>query len=594
MKHFVYVLHYERELTSVLEDSALAEAAFRSSSILIQVFLPKADILWAKRISSLFRASFPNCIVVGATTVGEIAGNQALTGTSVLSISCFFTSQLSTQLLEVSIGTEYEQGKVLGQMLRGQVDTLKGILLFSTPLSIDCNKLLKGMEAGARYLPIFGGGAGDYLGLKSTLIFLNEITTHAGVVAICLYGDNLSIEPRQYLGWIPLGANMKVTGVDGLTVRTINNQPAFDAYTHYLGIRRGEDFLLNVLAFPFLIERNGLLIARIPMEVTEEGYLNFIADVDEGETVHLGCGDMGMISREIENAAKGMAAFCPEGIYIYSCANRHMLLQDDINSEIEPFGYIAPTAGFFTYGEFFTIGGGYPLLNCALVAVGIKEGQHNGGIAAADFIEDHRESNSRKNRHWHLLEKLTYFSSRVARDLEIANQELEELANKDALTGVFNRRVFTSRLTEEVERSTRYPGEVFSVIMFDIDHFKRVNDNFGHIVGDGVLKTVAGVVAGQTRAVDTVARYGGEEFILLLPHTSFKEAEIFAERLRRAIEISELKAGENLLPKITASFGVASYSEDGTTPDALLSTVDAALYRAKESGRNCVMGRWGK
>lgn len=160
--------------------------------------------------------------------------------------------------------------------------------------------------------------------------------------------------------------------------------------------------------------------------------------------------------------------------------------------------------------------------------------------------------------------------------------QLKSLATTDALTGTNNRRHFVAALETEASRTHRHDSAL-SVILLDIDHFKKVNDTFGHDVGDAVLIHVAKLLKGQLRATDIFARYGGEEFVVLAPHTDINGAIQLAEKLRSTLECNPPPA----LPAVTASFGAAQYSTSEPT-DHLLIRVDRALYAAKADGRNRV------
>lgn len=161
--------------------------------------------------------------------------------------------------------------------------------------------------------------------------------------------------------------------------------------------------------------------------------------------------------------------------------------------------------------------------------------------------------------------------------------ELRELSITDPLTGVGNRRFFMDHLRQELDRSerTRRP---FSLLMIDLDHFKVVNDRFGHQSGDEVLRRCAENFRRHTRKTDFVARYGGEEFCIILPETGPEQARFVAEKLRRAIE-SQCEQAEIL---VTISVGVATW-RPGDLPDEILRRADRAMYRAKELGRNRVV-----
>jgi diguanylate cyclase (GGDEF)-like protein len=161
---------------------------------------------------------------------------------------------------------------------------------------------------------------------------------------------------------------------------------------------------------------------------------------------------------------------------------------------------------------------------------------------------------------------------------------LYRLATTDELTGLANRRHFFSRLTEEIARAARYPNQPMSLAIADLDHFKSVNDRYGHATGDKVLELVATVSRSCFRKIDTVGRVGGEEFGLLLPTTSIDGAEAVCERFRQAIASSSVEH-EGRAIRVTVSIGVVEHQEFDDT-SLLYRHADKALYRAKESGRN--------
>lgn len=204
-----------------------------------------------------------------------------------------------------------------------------------------------------------------------------------------------------------------------------------------------------------------------------------------------------------------------------------------------------------------------------------------------------------------LLAWITFFASYVGRlrshlrernvQLHRAMERIEELAIQDELTGAYNRRFIRHELEQEVERANR-AGTPFSICMIDIDHFKQFNDMFGHLIGDAVLRELVSRIQhcirrldhlGNIPVCDQVGRFGGEEFLLVLPLTHLEGARLCAERIRKQVSetMFDTDAGEL---EVTLSAGVAEYVP-GQTIEMLVDRADQALYRAKASGRNCVI-----
>jgi len=180
-------------------------------------------------------------------------------------------------------------------------------------------------------------------------------------------------------------------------------------------------------------------------------------------------------------------------------------------------------------------------------------------------------------------------SAAMALENVFLHQKMEQLTISDELTDIFNYRHFKTRLEDEKKRSVRY-GQPLSLIMIDIDWFKRFNDTYGHETGNRLLKRIVRVISGCIRDVDILARYGGEEFMVILPQTGQAEAYKIGERIRKGIAEARFEVGANgeELARVTVSVGISTYPENGRPEDELVESVDQALYRAKGAGKNLV------
>ncbi len=211
-----------------------------------------------------------------------------------------------------------------------------------------------------------------------------------------------------------------------------------------------------------------------------------------------------------------------------------------------------------------------------------------GNVFGVLNLSDKRDNRIFVKEDLDILSTLTSHAAAIIhRSRQMTRTELlEQLSITDPLTELYNRRYLEKRMHEELNRCRRQ-DQPMTVMMLDLDHFKCYNDTCGHVDGDTALKKTARILRSCVREMDVVTRYGGEEFFILLPGTSKEEAMFVAERIRQGIEQEPFK-GEEMLPggRLTASIGIASFPDDGTTAHALIHAADVALYQAKNAGRN--------
>lgn len=223
-----------------------------------------------------------------------------------------------------------------------------------------------------------------------------------------------------------------------------------------------------------------------------------------------------------------------------------------------------------------------PLVQATDLVAGLVEGRLDQKIPEAP----HHDEIGGMMRALRVLKHRMRERNSLAREREALITQLQASSNTDFLTGVMNRRAFFAHGQQQMSVALRY-RRALSVILFDIDHFKRINDSYGHLAGDAILRGVAQKVADLLRKVDVLARYGGEEFILLLPESDPAQSANVAEKLRLALEQAEFGIDGGQSIRVTASFGVATLADEANL-EGVIRLADQALYRAKKLGRNRV------
>jgi diguanylate cyclase (GGDEF)-like protein/PAS domain S-box-containing protein len=230
------------------------------------------------------------------------------------------------------------------------------------------------------------------------------------------------------------------------------------------------------------------------------------------------------------------------------------------------------------------------------IAEAVKTGRHSGGVCPLELPSGKcwfelsiaaKDNPNLHNPRFIMLARNITARKEAEEKIQLLNAELEQMVLTDYLTNLYNRRYFMQRGAEEFKRANRN-SQPLVLLMLDIDEFKKVNDTYGHEAGDLALQQVAATLKSSLREIDIIGRLGGEEFAVLLPNTSLEGAVLLAERVRQTIANTSFKTpGDVLISTITVSIGVASVTDEMSGIDDLLRNADAAMYRAKNSGRNC-------
>lgn len=385
-----------------LKDFIDTHSIVDSTSLLIQVFTALDTKEKIQDLIHVVSRLLPNAVIIGSTTDGEIANGKAFEQTTVLNFA-----QFSDTRLEVAVSTHKEKGYYSGQHIAKTLikEDTKLLITFADGIHTNGESYLNGINNVKSDMSVAGGLAGDYGAFRQTFVFTKEHILEKGAVAVSLSGKDLYVHHNYNFNWRSIGEELTITKVDGNRVYTIDDRNAFDTYTHYLG----EDIIDSLpsvgMGFPLILERNGVQIARAVLGTHEDGSLSFAGNLHEGDKVRFGYGNPRDLLEESEGMFEVVQAQAPQSIFIYSCMARRHFLQDLIEKEISPLEQIAPTSGFFTYGEFFS-GEKNELLNQTMTVVAISEGKQERSeqIKSDSIVQKNRPNTAPLNALIHLLD----------------------------------------------------------------------------------------------------------------------------------------------------------------------------------------------
>ena len=348
----------------------------------------------------------------------------------------------------------------------------------------------------------------------------------------------------------------------------------------------------NYAAFPFLHTTPGLSLSELP-EIPEHGVMTVTKDKD---IIHYySRADFNRTELHSADYLAIRSTFNLE--YMYHLMNKFLILSLIVIAAILSIAYLLISQLFNKWimsrifriiaalersadGDYRDILDSDRMDELGLIA------QHVNSMNARLAARDKEIKESRLQLEYRVKERTSDLQLEIEAR-KVAEEKLIKQAETDPLTGILNRRAFAARANKEIERAKRYNRPI-SAIILDLDHFKQVNDKFGHQCGDKVLVELAEIISPCLRTIDCLSRHGGEEFLILLPETDELEASQIAERLRKRIEDHDIHYGTDIF-KVTSSFGVASWDKEEQEINSTIHRADQALYLAKHKGRNQVI-----
>jgi len=331
-------------------------------NILIQIFTGE-DKNTLQYLSKIFEKNIPQAICIGTTTDGEIHDGVISTLQTIIAISVFENSSICAQLIEGD--NSFQSGYDIAQIISKK--NTKLLITFTCGVGANSEEYLKGIEKFDKNIIVCGGMAGDNGVFKETSISLGTKVISQGYVAVSLNSDVLHINNARKFDWIPIGLEHTIDAVVGNRIYSISGMKPSEFYKKYLGESVAQT------EFPLIVERNGIPTARAVLTQHDDGSLSCGGNLRKGDKVKLSFGDAEAIMSNSLSSFEDLSSYPIETFYIYSCMARRRYMKDLIKIETQPFADVAPTAGFFSYAEFFHNKGHNELLNQTLTIVALSE-----------------------------------------------------------------------------------------------------------------------------------------------------------------------------------------------------------------------------
>ncbi len=379
MKTAIYSAQNAKELLEELKKHSVKD----SDKLLIQIFDGSGGVDEFTFISKTIHDVFPKATTIGATTTGEISNGKILDKSIVASFSLFEETELITVFNE---NCDENTGISIGRMLNSE--DIKVAIMFSDGLNSRPEEFISAISVEAPALTIGGGAAADNYNFQETAISINGNVYTKGIVVVALKNKNLLVKNSWRLDWKAVGKYMQITKALGNTVYEIDSQPILKVVEKYFGQKAVKGLPFSIVGFPLIKSEKDVDIARAPVGVADGGIV-FAGNLHEGDFVRFGMADIESIGLCNEDGY----LFAPESIWVYSCGGRKAFAKSTLEKEFGLYSRLAPSAGFFTYGEFFKTKNSTNMLNLTTTALAIAEKyiELNNADSCVD-AEDARES----------------------------------------------------------------------------------------------------------------------------------------------------------------------------------------------------------
>ncbi|KFL35429.1 MULTISPECIES: FIST N-terminal domain-containing protein [unclassified Sulfurospirillum] len=419
MKIYTYrfVSHEDFALFIALKELNLAP------NIFVMCYSGIDDQAINQEILSSIKTLLPQASIMGSTTDGEIFETEVMVHSFVLSLTTFESTNLQIELFPCD-----QDSFRSGQMIANEGVKLgaKVAIIVADGIVTNGDYLMDGVNSIAPSLVVAGGLAGDNGRHEESFIFCDTQIHSKSIVVGYLISDTLEVYHTKSFNWAPMGPKFKVTRADKNCIYTVDDISVLELYRKYLGSALAQKLPLGGIEFPFVFYKEGHLIGRAPIRLNNDGSVVFAGNINEGEIIQFGFGDIDAILSDAREIISDLAEFGPEKVMIFSCMTRKNFLGEDAHNDFEGLASIAPTTGFFTYGEFFHDSDHKCnfLLNETMTVLGLKEAS---AVSKANMQQKknlpHKKI-SRHHRYSETFDALLHIGRQTALELGALNSTL--------------------------------------------------------------------------------------------------------------------------------------------------------------------------
>ncbi len=558
------------------------EISNRENSALFHIYVPyniKEGWKEAEKVRKNLQAVFDNPKFIGCSATGSIIDSD-LTGNKIV-VSALISEYADTKIEVIPYYSK--QGSLEAQKLIDylqSIEDLRGIEIITSADYQHMEEMGKLIDILPEDIEIFGGVAvGD--DKYPAYVFGDDSYSTNSSVFVAYSGKDLHLSATRIFGWNAIGYPLKVTRSEGPVLYEIDGKPAYDVYKHYLQIDKNNNFFYNALEFPLEVEMDEDMdgYIRHAKAVNDDGSILMSSIIPEGSNVRFTYGDPRRMLEHTGRAGKSISEFGPDVLLLFNCFGRMLFWSENANEEIKEMAQYAPTTGFSALGEIMRYNSITLLNNLSMVAVSLREGDSK----KQRIIEAFKPTVAG----YPITARLAIFINTITDELMEKNKQLNDMLYKsshDYLTGLLNRGAIETMIYEAMDNPKIGPEDDWYLIMFDIDDFKRINDQYGHSEGDIVLYDIAKFMIPRIQGIENIdgGRWGGEEFMIF--GYGFSDAKM--KEVANGILVNASNP-EHMRHPITLSIGLTKHRA-GEMPKDVIDRVDALLYKAKNNGKNRV------